>query len=240
MDFNKNYYLVLGVDKLSSDKDIKKSYYRLSFTHHPDKGGDDLIFGEITEAYNILMDSESRNIYDARSKWGSSYDESTELLDYEFNNNAKVWDENKFEEWKNTNQLNIIIYIDDTFDGTIEYERYVVCKDCGGDGKDTKSKIEIKDANGKILMLFDGSDGCDYCEGTGIDWKKNPCYFCGGKGKVGYTPCKSCNGDKRILGKQKLTKIKFPKGEKAYKIESAGHTSKEERGKVGCVWLIKK
>ena len=61
MDFNKNYYLVLGVDKLSSDKDVKKSYYKLSFTHHPDKGGDDLIFGEITEAYNILMDSESRN-----------------------------------------------------------------------------------------------------------------------------------------------------------------------------------
>ena len=239
---NKNLYGLLNIDKNSNLSIVRKSYYSLSKKYHPDVSKEEnaeLIFNEITEAYNTLMDSESRNIYDARSKWGANYDESTELLDYEFNNNAKTWDEVKFDSWTKNNQLNILIYIDDSFDGSIEYERYVVCKDCGGDGKDTKSKIEIKDAEGNILKLFDGADGCDFCDGTGIDWKKNPCYFCGGKGKVGYTPCKSCNGDKRILGKQKLSKIKFPKDKKAYKIEGSGHTSKEERGKIGCLWLIR-
>ena len=57
MDFNKNYYNILGVNHESTEKEIKKSYYKLSFTHHPDKGGDESIFSEITEAYDILMDS---------------------------------------------------------------------------------------------------------------------------------------------------------------------------------------
>jgi DnaJ-class molecular chaperone len=237
MDFIKNYYAILGVTNTSTEKEIKKAYYKLSFTHHPDKGGDQVIFGEMTEAYDILM-SEERTQYDLRSKWGSNYDESYELLNYEFNNNAKTWDEDKLEDWKKNNQLNVLIYIDDTFNGTVEYERWVTCKTCGGDGKDITSKIAIKDENGNVLKMFEGADGCDFCEGTGKDWRNEDCYFCGGKGKVGMTECKSCKGEKRILGKQKLTKIKFPKGEKAYKVEAMGHTSKNERGKVGSVWLI--
>jgi len=239
MDFTKNYYDILGVTNTSTEKEIKKNYYKLSFTHHPDKGGDQVIFGEMTEAYDILM-SEDRTQYDLRSKWGSNYDESYELLNYEFNNNAKVWDEDKLEDWKRNNQLNVLVYIDDTFDGYVEYERWVTCKTCGGDGKDITSKISIKDENGNVLKMFEGADGCDFCEGTGKDWRNEDCYFCGGKGKVGMTECKSCKGEKRILGKQKITKIKFPKGEKAHKVEAMGHISKNEKGKVGCLWLIKK
>jgi DnaJ-class molecular chaperone len=240
MDFNKNYYSILGIPNTSTETDVKKNYYKLSFIHHPDKGGDKDIFSEITEAYNILMDLSTRTQYDLRSKWGLNYDESYELLNYEFNNNAKTWDEEKLEDWKKNNQLNVLIYIDDTFDGSIEYERWVTCKTCGGDGKDTNSKMLIKDEMGNVLRAFEGSDGCDFCEGTGKNWKNEDCYFCGGKGKVGYTDCKSCNGEKRILGKQKLTKIKFPKKQKAYKVEAMGHISKDEKGKCGCVWLIKK
>ena len=39
MDKNKNYYSILGVAKDAEEKVIKKSYYKLSFEHHPDKGG---------------------------------------------------------------------------------------------------------------------------------------------------------------------------------------------------------
>ena len=239
MNFTKNYYAILGITNAATEKEIKKAYYKLSFTHHPDKGGDQVIFGEMTEAYDILM-SEDRTQYDLRSKWGSNYDESYELLNYEFNNNAKTWDEDKLEDWKRNNQLNVLVYIDDTFDGYVEYERWVTCKTCGGDGKDITSKISIKDENGNVLKMFEGADGCDFCEGTGKDWRNEDCYFCGGKGKVGMTECKSCKGEKRILGKQKITKIKFPKGGKAHKVEAMGHTSKNEKGKVGCLWLIKK
>ena len=239
MDFNKNYYGILGIEKNASEKEIRKAYYKLSFINHPDKGGDPSIFNEMTESYDILS-SDKRMEYDLKSKWGSSYDESTELLDFEFNNNAKGWDESKLENWINQNQLNILIYVDDNFSGSTEYERYVTCKKCGGDGKDTESKIQIKDEKGNVIKLFDGSDGCDFCEGSGKDWRGESCYFCGGKGKVGFSDCKSCKGEKRILGNQKLTGIKFPKNEKSLKIESMGHSSKEERGKYGSVFLIRK
>jgi len=241
MNLNINYYSILGVRNDATEKEIKKAYYKLSFEYHPDRNKevDPIKFNSITEAYDILM-SEDRSQYDLRSKWGSNYDESYELLNYEFNNNAKTWDEDRLEDWKKNNQLNVLVYIDDKFDGSVEYERWVTCKTCGGDGKDITSKISIKDENGNVLKMFEGTDGCDFCEGTGKNWKNEDCYFCGGKGKVGMTECKSCNGEKRILGKQKLTKIKFPKGEKAHKVEAMGHTSKNEKGKVGSLWLIKK
>jgi DnaJ-class molecular chaperone len=243
MDFIKNYYSILGVKNDATEKEIKKAYYNLSKQYHPDLNKDidsESIFKDICNAYKILINKESREEYDLRSKWGANYDESYELLNYEFNNNAKTWDEDKLEDWKKNNQLNVLVYIDDTFDGSVEYERWVTCKTCGGDGKDITSKISIKDENGNVLKMFEGADGCDFCEGTGKNWKNDDCYFCGGKGKVGMTECKSCKGEKRILGKQKLTKIKFPKGESAYKVEAMGHTSKTEKGKVGCVWLINK
>ena len=79
MDLSKNYYATLGVPNNADEKTIKKSYYKLSFTHHPDKGGDAILFGEMTEAYDILC-SDQRVNYDLKSKFGSNYDESFELF----------------------------------------------------------------------------------------------------------------------------------------------------------------
>lgn len=238
MDFKKNYYAILGVSKDSTEKDIKKTYYKLSFTHHPDKGGDALVFAEITEAYNIL--SEFREEYDLKSRYGAKYDESTELLDYEFDQYKKGWNEDKYEDWKKSNVLNVLIYIDpNNFKGVVEYERYVTCKSCSGSGKDLDSKIQIKDDEGNILKIFEGTDGCDFCEGSGKNWMGTDCAFCGGKGKVGSEDCKTCNGEKRILGKQKLKGIKIKKKEKAIKIDFMGHVSKEDKDIYGHLWIKK-
>jgi molecular chaperone DnaJ len=239
MDFKKNYYAILGVDKDSNEKDIKKTYYKLSFSHHPDKGGDALLFAEITEAYNVL--SEYREEYDLKSKYGANYDESTELLDYQFDHYKKGWDDNKYDEWKKENQLNVIIYIDsEDFKGKVEYERYVTCKSCGGSGKDLNSKIQIKDENGNILKIFEGTDGCDFCEGSGKNWMGTDCNFCGGKGKVGSTDCLTCNGEKRILGLQKLSGIRIKKKENSKKVDFMGHVSKDDKDIYGHLWVVRK
>lgn len=239
MNLSENYYAILGLTKVASTKEIKKSYYRLSFEHHPDKGGDPVIFGKMTEAYDILMDNDAKNEYDKRSKWGLNYDESLEFLEYEFNNNAKAYDEKAYEEFKKNAVLNVVVHISGEFDGTVEYERWVICKKCKGSGKDLESKIQIKDNSGNILKIFDGADGCDFCEGTGKNWKGETCSFCGGQGKVGSSDCKTCNGERRILGKQKLKGIVFPKTEKAHKIESMGHSSKDASGKSGHLWIVR-
>lgn len=235
MNLNKNYYSILGVSNNSEEKVIKKAYYKLSFTNHPDKGGDPITFGEMTEAYDVLC-GEQRKDYDIKSKYGSNYNEYFELfeINVEFD-----YDKGKdhLDNFKKSEVLDIYINIDDSFDGNLEYERYVKCKPCDGSGKDMSSKIVIKDVDGNIIKTFDGDDGCDFCDGTG-KYMGYDCSFCMGKGKVGLNPCKTCNGEKRILGKQKITKIKIEGDET--KIPAMGNVSKTEPGKVGYLLLRKK
>jgi curved DNA-binding protein len=60
----KDYYKILGVDRSASSDAIKQAYRRLASKHHPDKGGDKAVFQEIQEAYNVLGDTNQRQIYD--------------------------------------------------------------------------------------------------------------------------------------------------------------------------------
>jgi len=235
MNKDKNYYKILGVSHDDDEKTIKKAYYKLSYTFHPDKGGDPNVFSEITEAYDILYNIESRKEYDLKSKFGSNYNEYFELFDI---NVDFSYDEGKekLEKVKKYEVYNIQINIDDSFDGSLEYERWVKCKSCDGTGKDFSSKIIIRDTEGNIVKTFDADDGCDFCEGSGKDYIGNSCSFCQGAGKVGINPCKKCNGEKRILGKQKLSKIKLTGDET--KIDSMGHFSKD--GVVGYLLIVKK
>ena len=57
-------YETLEVSKEASQKEIKKAYFKLSKMHHPDKGGDEHKFKEVSAAYEILSDPEKRSKYD--------------------------------------------------------------------------------------------------------------------------------------------------------------------------------
>ena len=57
-------YAVLGLDKQASPEDIKKAYRKLAVKHHPDKGGDQEKFKEISAAYEILSDEQKRHEHD--------------------------------------------------------------------------------------------------------------------------------------------------------------------------------
>jgi len=61
----KNYYDILGVEKKATKDDIKKAFRKLAQKHHPDKGGDEAKFKEITEAYSVLTDDKKRREYDS-------------------------------------------------------------------------------------------------------------------------------------------------------------------------------
>ena len=54
----------MGVDKNAGAGEIKKAYFKLAKSAHPDKGGDPEKFKEIAGAYEILSDPEKRKIYD--------------------------------------------------------------------------------------------------------------------------------------------------------------------------------
>merc|ERR1712159_261327 len=57
-------YKLLGVEKSSSEAEIKKAYKKLAMKHHPDKGGDPEKFKEMTAAQAVLTDPDKRKRYD--------------------------------------------------------------------------------------------------------------------------------------------------------------------------------
>ena len=63
----KDLYEILNLNKSSSDNDIKKAYKKLAFQYHPDKNKSsdaESKFREISEAYDILMNTDKRRMYD--------------------------------------------------------------------------------------------------------------------------------------------------------------------------------
>src|SRR5213593_1726998 len=82
----RDYYEVLGVNRSSSEQDLKSAYRRLAHQYHPDKNRSDPAaeekFKEAAEAYAVLSDPEQRRRYDrfghagvssaASAAWGAS------------------------------------------------------------------------------------------------------------------------------------------------------------------------
>ena len=64
----RDYYEVLGVNKMATDAEIKKAYRKLAKKYHPDMNKDnpkaEELFKEVTEAYEVLSDKEKRKLYD--------------------------------------------------------------------------------------------------------------------------------------------------------------------------------
>lgn len=59
-----DYYSTLGLQRGASDADIKKAYRSMAMKHHPDRGGDEQKFKEISQAYEFLTDPQKKSIID--------------------------------------------------------------------------------------------------------------------------------------------------------------------------------
>jgi DnaJ-class molecular chaperone len=59
-----DYYATLGLQRNASDAEIKKVYRSLAMKHHPDRGGDEKRFKDISQAYDFLSNPEKKQIID--------------------------------------------------------------------------------------------------------------------------------------------------------------------------------
>ncbi len=86
-----DYYQILGVTPQTSDKEIRRIYYKLAQKYHPDKARDDdevrkfeEKFALISEAYNTLKDTNRRREYDKtrgiKSEWSTAKASETEQM----------------------------------------------------------------------------------------------------------------------------------------------------------------
>lgn len=73
LDPKADYYAALGLDRAASAAEVRRAYKRLALLYHPDKykskGEDEQAavaarFGEVTAAFDILVDEPQRALYD--------------------------------------------------------------------------------------------------------------------------------------------------------------------------------
>lgn len=72
----KDYPAILGVSADATSSQVKQRYRKLARAHHPDQGGDEEKFKEITEAYEILSNPQKRRKWEEareaqKNPWGN-------------------------------------------------------------------------------------------------------------------------------------------------------------------------
>jgi len=69
----KDFYKILGVNRKSTPKEIKKAYRAMSLKYHPDKNKEEGAadrFSDIARAYEVISDEEKKEIYDQQGEEG--------------------------------------------------------------------------------------------------------------------------------------------------------------------------
>lgn len=203
----KNYYDILGVDKKATTEDIKKAFRKLAQQHHPDKGGDENTFKEITEAYSILSDDRKRREYD---NYGQTFGAGGGPQGFDFNSQFAEFDlSDLFEGFGDIfgggrqrvkRGRDISMDIEITFkESVLGTKRSVLitkvgtCDTCEGSGAKPGTKIDdcatcngqgkVRETRNSPLGAFTSVRTCPHCEGTG-KVPKEKCGNCGGRGVV--------------------------------------------------------
>lgn len=196
-----NYYETLGVNENATQDEIKKAYRKLAVKHHPDKGGSEETFKNISEAYDTLGDENKRVQYDNKRNnpfgdMGGGFNPFSDMYNM-FGQRFKRGAPDKV--------INVNVGVLESFKGgekTISYSREIKCDGCFGTGGD-KSKCVSCDGHGFNSIKVGGSMFSQVIRQT--------CSNCKGSGQVYKTICHKCNG-KTTKTTMETIKINLPHG----------------------------
>lgn len=226
MSAKRDYYEVLGISQGASAEEIKKAYRQKARKLHPDVNRDDPQaeerFKEVSDAYEVLSDTQKREIYDrfghdafdptrnAAGGFGGFDDLGGgfgDIFDIFFGGGGGR--RRTGPQRGADRELRLEINFEDAVFGTekeIEISRMERCEKCKGSGAEPGTQVK----------------SCPTCHGTGQQRTvqntpfgrfetSRPCSQCRGQGKIVEKLCTACRGS----GEQRKSKridIRIPAG----------------------------
>jgi len=229
INYKKDYYQLLGVQKTASASDIKKAYYQLAKKFHPDTNKDKNSaekFQEVQQAYEILSDDKKRSAYDQFGQTdfsgagggrggqdpfggggpfqGMNVDDIfKEFFGQQGASGAGGF--SGFEQARATQNYILSISFMDSVLGVnkdIRVSMNTICGRCNGRKAEPGSTLQT----------------CPKCNGSGEEHvsagffnMRSTCRRCKGQGSIIKDPCKKCNGKGTDLQNQTVT-VPVPAG----------------------------
>lgn len=224
----RDYYEVLGVERGADDREIKKAYRRLAQKYHPDRNPDDDTaaekFREVSDAYEVLADSDKRAAYDqfghagvdgqgggfggggfgGAGGAGGFSDIFGDVFGDIFGGAGGRRGPNGAARGSDL-RYNLEIDLEEAVAGTtvdIRVPRLVECDRCHGDcAEPGTSKRTCSTCNGMGQVRMQ----------QGFFAVQQPCPTCHGQGQSVDTPCRKCHGEGRVQETRTLS-VKIPAG----------------------------
>jgi molecular chaperone DnaJ len=223
MSAQRDYYELLGVERTASSVEIKKAFRAKARELHPDVSENpdaEALFKEVVEAYEVLNDSERRELYD---RFGHAGLRSQGFTPTAF-------------DFGSLGDLFSAFFGDDLF-GVGGRSR------AAARGADVAAEVEIELVDSARGVTRDVpirvAVACGTCRGTGAELGSDPvacpvcggagrvqevsttvfgqfirahtCRRCGGTGRVVEHPCHTCDGAGRVVEERTLT-VDIPPG----------------------------
>jgi molecular chaperone DnaJ len=239
----RDYYEILGTNRTASEEEIKKAYRKLALKYHPDRNPHDKTseekFKELGEAYEVLMDPQSRAAYDqyghdafkSRTRGPAGFHDAGDIFREVFGNSSIFEDffgggERRPGGAQRGDDLRYDIEL--TFmeaaqgcEKEITVSKMGECESCKGSGAEPGASTKT----------------CATCGGRGqvisargIFSIAHTCPRCEGRGRIVDKPCRTCAGAGRHERAAKI-KIKVPAGvEGGQRLRSSGNGEAGARG----------
>ena len=194
----RDYYEVLGLTKGADANEIKKAYRKLAKELHPDKGGDENKFKEVSEAYEVLSDADKKAKYDQYGHDGERAGGFGGFNPFGGGFNPFGGGFNPFGNHMEKQQrvgenmnLNVKLTLEEIHTGITKkykYNRTDSCGDCGGHGGHDIIDCPVCHGSGQINRIINTPMGqmhqiitCTTCSGSGTKFTKE-CNTCSGSG----------------------------------------------------------